>query len=191
MILVQYPNGDADLGWDPDPATPGGVIAIGFTYRRCSSEPREAVDPTVEVWEYVHQYIHPPPEPELNPPPGDGVTGLETYVALPIPEHHFATLSSNGTTLHVEIEVSAVIIDWGDQTRTTYPATEAAMAGYPDGIATHVYEVKNVQGASIEVAYDWTARWRIPGGAWNFIAVPNTSTTVLYPVQEIVSVLTD
>ena len=84
-----------------------------------------------------------------------------------------------------------MIVDWGDGTRSTYPATEPAMAGYPDGIANHIYESKTEEGASIQVSYDWTARWRVPGGAWNYLLVPNTTTTVLYPVEEIVSVLTD
>ena len=63
------------------------------------------------------------------------------------------------------------------------------MSGYPDGIASHVYEQKSQDGLVIEVAYDWTARWRTVGGVWASIPVPNTTTAVDYPVQEIVSVL--
>ena len=191
VIITQYPNGDADLGWDPNPGAPGGLVAIGFTYPRCTSEPKEATDPTVEVWQYVHQYVHPPPTPTLNPAPGNGVTGLDTYVGVPIPDTHSTTLDANGTTLQLYIEVSAIVIIWGDGERDTFPATSTAMAGYPDGIATHVYEVKNAEGVNLAVSYDWTARWRLPGGAWNFLAVPDTTTTVVYPVQEIVSDLTD
>lgn len=127
--------------------------------------------------------------PELNPLPGDGVTGLDTYVGLPIPEEHFARLSRSGTTLEVYIEVSAVIVTWGDGTKNTYPPTETALAGYPDGFATHVYEVKSEEGLSLSVSYDWTARWRVPGGSWTFLVVPDTTTTVSYPIAEIVSVL--
>ncbi len=189
VIIAQYPNGDAEMGWDPDPSGSGGIIAIGVTYPRCTSEPRTAADPTEEIWEYVHDYIHPPPAPELNPAPGRGVTGLDTFMALAIPQDHYATLSAGGITLDLFIEVSAIVVHWGDGTTNTYPATESAMSGYPDGIASHVYEQKSQDGLVIEVAYDWTARWRTVGGVWASIPVPNTTTAVDYPVQEIVSVL--
>lgn len=191
VIVLQYPNGDAEIGWDPDPSTPGGIIAIGVTYPRCSSEPRAAPDPTAEVWQYVHSYVHPPPTPRLSPAAGDGLTGLDTYVGVPIPTDHFATISGGGATVDVFIEVSAVVVAWGDGTTGTYPATVAAMAGYPAGIASHVYETKSEEGVTISVSYDWTARWRFSGGAWAFIGVPNTTTSVLYPIQEIVSTLSD
>jgi hypothetical protein len=52
-----------------------------------------------------------------------------------------------------------------------------------------VYETKD-EALTVTVAYDWTARWRVVGGTWALLAVPNTATTVVYPVAEIVSVLT-
>ena len=64
------------------------------------------------------------------------------------------------------------------------------MAGYPDGIATHIYETKE-DSITVSVSYDWTARWRVAGGAWLAVAVPDTSTSVAYPVSEIVSVITN
>lgn len=188
VILAQYANGDADIGFDIDPGNPGGIVAIGPTFPRCTSEPRATSDPSAEAWQYVMQYIHDPPSPDLNPRPGDGVTGLDTYVGVPVPDDHTATLASGGTTLDIFIEVSAVVIDWGDGKTDSYPATSTALAGYPDGIATHIYEIKE-ENAPLSVSYDWTARWRIIGGAWQFLAVPNTTTTVGYPVSEIVSVL--
>lgn len=188
VILTQYANGDAEIGFDTDPGNPGSIVAIGPTLPRCTSEPAPTSDPSADAWQYVMQYIHDPPALDLNPRPGDGVTGLDTYVGVPVPADHTATLASGGTTLTVFIEVSAVLIDWGDGSTNSYPATRSALAGYPDGIATHVYEVKD-GGVPLAVSYDWTARWRSAGGAWQFLAVPNTTTTVDYPISEIVSVL--
>ena len=191
VILTQYANGDADIGFDADPGGLGGIVAIGPTLPRCTTEPSPASDPTADVYRYVTQYIHNPPTPDLNPRPGDGVTGLATYVGVPVPDDHTAQLTSGATTLDVFIEVSAVIIDWGDESTDSYPGTSTALAGYPDGFATHIYEQKNEAGAQISVSYDWTARWRIVGESWDFLVVPNTTTTIDYPVSEIVSVLSD
>ncbi len=189
VVITQYANGDADIGFDTDPGVPGGIIAIGPTLPRCTSEPSVAPDPSSIAWRYVSDYIHDPPAPSLNPRPGDGITGLATYVQLPIPPEHTNRLSGGGTTLDVFIEVSTVIVAWGDGETDIYPATSTAMAGYPDGWASHIYETKGDE-RSITVSYDWTARWRRAGGAWRALAVPNTSTSVSYPVSEIVSDLT-
>ncbi|MDX1746171.1 MAG: hypothetical protein R3324_09560, partial [Halobacteriales archaeon] len=191
VILARYANGDADIGFDTDPGAPGGIVAIGPTMPRCTSEPTPADDPLADVWEYVMQYIHDPPIPDLSPPPGDGVTGLETYIGVPVPDVHRAGLSSGFTNLEVFIEVSQVVVDWGDDMSDSYPPDREFLAGYPDGSATHMYETKSEDGVAISVSYDWTARWRIVGGAWDFLAVPNTTTTVVYPLAEIVSDLTD
>lgn len=190
VILAQYANGDADIGYDTDPANPGGIVAIGPTLPRCTSEPIPAADPLADVWEYVTQYIHAPPTPELSPPAGSGVTGMETFVAVPVPGTHTATLLSGGTSLDVYIEVSAVLIEWGDGEADSYPPNQEIMSGYPDGLAFHVYESK-ADTLQLGVSYDWTARWRVSGGAWDFLAVPNTTTTVAYPLAEIVSDLTN
>jgi len=190
VYLSLFLDGDAILGWDPDPAVPGGIAFATGRIPRCTSEPNPAVDPTSAVWEYVTSYIHPPPTPELNPIPGDGVTGLETHAGIAVPTDHFATISTGGLTLEVFIEVEAVVINWGDGTTDLFPAEVADLSGYPDGAALHVYEVKNQTGYSITASYDWTARWRTPGDVWTMLTVPNTTTTVNYPVSEIVSVIT-
>jgi hypothetical protein len=189
IYLGLYINGDASLGWLPDPDHPEAIIFATGRIPRCTSEPGVIADPSAEVWEYVTEYIHPPPTPDVNPSAGDGVTGLETYVGVPIPDDHATQLSAGGVSVDIEIEVSGVIVDWGDGRTQTFPASDSAMAGYPDGIATHVYETK---GASYDllVSYDWTARWRIVGESWELLDVPNTTTSMEYPVNEIVSVIT-
>lgn len=191
LIIAQYTNGDADIGYDPAPDDPDGPIVIGPRLPRCTSEPAPASDPTGDVYRYVTQYIHDPPTPQLNPKPGNGVTGLDTYVGVPVPDDHTARLTSGSTVLEVFIEVSAVVVEWGDGTVDSYPANSTALAGYPDGFATHVYDQKAETGVTLSVSYDWTARWHIVGEAWEFIPVPNTTTDVDYPVSEIVSVLSD
>lgn len=190
VYLSLFLDGDAILGWDPDPAVPGGIAFATGRIPRCTSEPNPAIDPTSAVWEYVTSYIHPPPTPELNPIPGEGVTGLETHAGIAVPTDHFATISAGGLTLEVFIEVDTVVIDWGDGSTNLFPAGVADLSGYPDGVALHVYEVKNQSGYPITASYDWTARWRVPGDVWTLLAVPNTTTTVNYPVSEIVSVIT-
>jgi hypothetical protein len=190
VYLNLYVNGDAVLGWDPDPAIPGGVAYATGRIPRCTSEPLPASDPSAEVWDYVTAYIHPPPEPDVSPPAGSGITGLDTYVGVAIPDDHSATLSAGGVSLDVEIEVDGVGVAWGDGESDTYPAELPALAGYPDGIVRHIYETKDESGYNLEVSYDWTARWRVSGGEWIFLDVPNTTTTVVYPVAEIISVIT-
>ncbi|MEX1038250.1 MAG: hypothetical protein WDZ96_05300, partial [Acidimicrobiia bacterium] len=166
IYLNLYINGDAVLGWDADPTTPGGVAYATDRIPRCTSEPIPVSDPSAEVWDYVTSYIHPPPEPDLSPPSGGGITGLETHVGVSVPEDHAATLVAGGLSLDVEIEVAGVVVVWGDGESDSYPADESALSGYPDGIARHVYEVKDETGYNLAVSYIWTARWRASGGSW-------------------------
>jgi hypothetical protein len=191
VYLNLFVGGDAILGWDPDPAIPGGVAFATERIPRCTSEPNAWTDPSAAVWEYVMAYIHPPPIPDLNPVIGDGVTGMETFVGVPVPADHAGTLSAAGVSVDVEIEVNGVVVDWGDGMEETFPAAEDALSGYPEGIARHVYEIKTADGYPIAVSYDWTARWRTPGDVWQSLDVPNTTTAVDYPVAEIISVITD
>ncbi len=187
IIITRYVDGTADIGYDPDPSIPGGIIVVGPNMDRCTSEPTPAADPATDAWNYVMSYVHDPPSPDLNPAPGDGVTGLDTFVGVAVPDDHAGTLTSGGTTLEVEIDVDAVIVDWGDGDVTTYPPDETVLAGYPDGSATHTYETKDADGVALVVEYDWTARWRFVGGIWTPLPVPNTETAVVYPIAEVVS----
>ncbi|CAN5771261.1 hypothetical protein BH23ACT4_BH23ACT4_15570 [soil metagenome] len=190
VYLNLFVNGDAILGWDPDPSTPGGVAYATDRVPRCTSEPTSASDPSGAVWDYVTAYLHPPPQPDLSPPAGNGVTGLETYAGITIPEDHTASLVASGLSLEVEIEVTGVVVAWGDGVVDSFPADGLALAGYPDGIARHVYEVKDESGYTIEVSYNWMARWRVTGGSWVPLVVPDTTTSLTYPVAEIVSKIT-
>lgn len=191
ILITRYADGSADVGYDPDPSIPGGIIVVGPNLPRCTSEPTPIADPATDAWDYVMSYVHDPPTPDLNPEPGLGVTGLATYLGVSIPGAHQATMSSGVSTLDVDIVVDAVVVDWGDGRINTFPPDPEILAGYPDGSATHAYEVKDPDGVSVVVEYDWTARWRLVGGPWNALPVPNTATTVLYPIAEVVSRLGD
>ena len=185
-----FSDGDAILGYASG-GFGGGVAVLSDRVPRCTSEPTPITNPSADAWSYVTEYIHPPPTPELNPTPGNGITGLETYVGVTVPDDHTARLTGDtGTLLDVFIEVSAVVVDWGDGHTTTYPADSTALSGYPDGIATHLYETKDYAGYNITVSYSWAARWRVVGSPWEALVVPNTSTSVIYPVAEIISVIT-
>ncbi len=191
ISLAWFINGDAELGWLPDPDIPEAIIYATGRIPRCTSEPGVSVDPEAVVWAYVSEFVHPPPAPEVNPDEGNGVTGLETFVGVPIPPDHATQLSAGGLTLDLEIEVSGVVVEWGDGRIDSFPASPEVMAGYPSGLAAHVYETKAPVGYDLTVGYDWTARWRVVGDPWEFLAVPNTTTSVDYPVNEIVSVITE
>lgn len=184
-VVFIYPNGDADIALGADPSE---WVIVGL-YARCTAEPDET-DPTARIWEYVTEYIHPPPTPDLSPSPGNGVTGLETFLSVPLPDRHTATLTSGGTSLTVEIWVGAVVVHWGDGTITTHPADGPSIPGYPNGPARHTYETINPDGR-LSVAYRWGVRWRASGGPWQPLTVPPTTTTVGYPVTEIVAILGD
>lgn len=186
VIINQFADGSAEMGFDT-----GGIIALGPTVPRCTSEPTPAADPEADAWDYVMSYVHDPPTPDLNPAVGEGITGLDTFVGVEVPPDHAATLTSGASTLQVEIVVDAVVVSWGDGTTDTFPPIETVLAGYPDGSATHLYDVKDPDGATITVEYDWTARWRLVGGSWEALPVPNTSTSLDYPVAEVLSRLSD
>jgi hypothetical protein len=182
-ILIQvYPTGDADIARN---AGPGEWVPVGL-YSRCNSEP-DPEHPYRVAWEYVTEYIHPPPTPDLDPLPGFGVTGLETRLTVTVPEPHHAILDDGALVLEVEIEVTEVIVHWGDGTITSY-RPDGTSLDTPDGMARHTYERKDA-ATELAVAYGWNARWRLVGGSWDVLDVPDTITTVGYPVTEIVSVL--
>ena len=200
-ILSTFSDGSAILG-----LTVNGFVALD-TGRLpvCTSEPVEVDPPAVQAWEAITEYVHAPPEPELSPDVGAGVTGMETFAGIVVPQAWDDTLVSPGVTIDVEVTVASVEVDWGDGTADTFPPpAHDSLDGYPDGAATHVYEVKTcVDPASdpdchpeltaypITVAYHWAARWRSNGSAWIEVSVPPSETTVSYPVAEIVSVLTE
>lgn len=201
MILSRITNEIAILGLELNGVT---LLDTG-PIPRCTSEPTPEEPPEEEAWEAITAYIHDPPTPELNPPIGLGLTGLETFAGVAVPGPWAETIVIPGYTLDVEVIVANLTIDWGDDTVDTYPPRlYERLVGYPTGVARHMYEVKTCvppgrdpdchpdhSAYPLIVSYEWEARWRINGGAWIPVDVPPSTTTVDYPVIEVVSVLTE
>lgn len=172
---------------------------------RCTSEPAVGEPPEEAVREAITEYVHDPPTPDLSPPVGRGLTGMETFVGVPVPGLWSDTITIPLYTLDVEVWVDELEVDWGDGTTDRFPPdTYPELTGYPDGVARHMYEVKTCDppGSApdcdpdhtaypLTVSYIWGAQWRANGAPWIPIDVPATSTTVGYPVTEAISVLTD
>ena len=203
-VIISIVGNTATLGWDP--AAGPGPVAINVTLPGCSSRPQPVISDSSAVWNLIEEYVHQEPEPTLDPPAGLGLTGLDTFVAVTPPEPFDATLTSPGTgaTLEVHAEVSAVIVEWGDGALDSFTkALFPLLTPSPDGAATHVYETKtcvdpgdgrchpSLSSYPLTVYYEWTARWRSGTGDWLILAVPDTFTTIEYPVDEVISVLTD
>jgi hypothetical protein len=152
----------------------------------------------------VKDHFHDPPSPLLNPRIPWGLTGAETHLGLtpPLP---FADsiVDPLGQVLQVQGQVAAVNIVWGDGATVTFlPEMYGLLTGYPDGAARHIYEVKTctppgstprchptLAAYGIEVRYRWSVQWRLDTGGWVTIDVPDTVTSVSYPVKEIIAVL--
>ena len=201
-IITRHSDGSATLGYDSD-GTPGGPLNVEVNYPVCISEPVDGDPLEVLAWDLVRDYVHQLPAPTLNPEVPRGLTGADTFVALDPPPPFVASIIAPVGQLDVEAQVAALTINWGDGNVVNLPPEVfAEITGYPDGIVHHVYETKTCQppGSSprchpsleaydFEVRYQWLVRWRVSGGPWQGLAVPNSTTTVAYPVQEVIAVL--
>ena len=133
-----------------------------------------------------------------------GLTGAETHLGLtPPPAFADSIVDPTGEVLEVLGSVAAITVDWGDGSSLTLaPETYPLLSGYPDGAARHIYEVKtceepgstprchpSLSSYPLEVRYQWFVQWRVGTGAWTTLSVPDTTTTIPYPVQELISVL--
>jgi len=189
-------DGVALVGYQP----PGAIETVVDAFvPSCTSQPLAAGSALASAWELANRHIHQRPGPSFNP--DVGITGLDTFLAIQLPPPITDSLISPiGTTVTVEIKVVELVVDWGDGRAETF--TESAfshLTGYPDGIARHGYETKTcptpggprchptLSEYQISVEFDWFVRWRVDAGAWSTIAVPNTTATVPYQVDEIVS----
>jgi len=204
-VLLGYDSsGRAILGYDPD-GIPGGPIVLQAYEFACTSEPVEVPSPLEEAYEVLSSYEHPPPDPLVNPAPGLGVTGMETFIRADPPQPWSDSIVSpiTGLTIDVEAWVEALAIDWGDGTETVIPAELfPLLTGYPDGIEPHVYEVKtcdppgglrchpSLSSYTLTLSYLWEAQYRVDGGEWTALAVDPTVTVIDYPVSEIIGVIT-
>lgn len=200
-ILAAFSDGSAVLGLYVN-----GFLALDTgQIPRCTTEPTPEEPPHEVAWEAITEYIHDPPEPELSPPVGLGLAGMETHAGFPVPGPWSDTITIPGYVLDVEVVVTAADVDWGDEIVDTFPPESyPQLTGYPDGLARHVYEAKtctppgaaedchpDLEAYPITISYVWGARWRANGGPWIEVGVPPSSTAVAYPVTEAVSSLTE
>ncbi len=204
VFVALNPDNTATLGWDPD-GVPGGPVAVDITLEVCRSEPVPAAPPSVEVWEAVREYVHAVPVPVLDPPPPRGLAGLETYAGVEVPDPLAVSLVSagSGAVLEVEAWVDEVTVDWGDGTVDSFPPVLFPfLDGSAEGAAVHVFEVKtcdppggprchpSLSAYPLSVSFSWFVRWRVGGGPWLTLPVPDTVTVVDYPVSEVVGLVT-
>lgn len=199
-IIERYDDGTALLGVGfglPVEPSPIGVYPV------CTSEPEPDAGLAL-AWELAAEYVHVAPAPVLNPQVPWGLTGAETFLQVePPPPFADQLVDPLGGTIEVAGKVIGVTITWGDGSSTTF--TEAdfpLLTGYPDGVARHIYEVKtcdppgskprcheSLSSYPLAVSYQWEVEWRDGAGPWAALPVPDTTTTVAYPVKEIVAVL--
>ena len=201
-IITRYSDGSATLGYDSD-GIPGGPLNLDVTYPVCLSEPVEGDPVEVLAWDLVKDYVHQRPDPQLNPEVPFGLTGADTHVAVDPPPPFGDSIVSPLGQLDVQAWVTVLSIDWGDGTTTNLPpSTFSQLRGYPDGLARHQYETKtcdppgssprchpSLSAYDFEVRYQWQVQWRVGSGAWQGLPVPDSITSVAYPVQEVIAVL--
>ena len=202
-IITRTSDGSAFLGFDSD-GVPGGPLNLDVTYPVCISEPAEAVSGDALAWDLIRDYVHQQPGPTLNPAVPWGLTGAETHLGLtPPPQFAESILDPAGEVLDVTGIVAAITVDWGDGTSLTLgPEAYPLLTGFPDGAARHIYEIKtcdapgstprchpSLSSYPLKVRFQWFVQWRVGGGSWTTLPVPDTVTTIPYPVREIISVL--
>jgi hypothetical protein len=205
VLITLYADGSALLGYNPAGA-PGGPVAVDTVEPRCTSEPVDVPTAFEEAWQLLATYTHPIPDPLIDPRPGWGLAGLETFVGLTPPDPWSASLFSpvTGRFLEVETWVDAVEVRWGDGEVATFPRDLfPLLTGYPNGVGAHSYQVMtcdppgsdrrcapDLTAYPLAVDYVWSARYRVDGGAWLPIPVPRTGAAVDYPVAEIIGLVT-
>jgi hypothetical protein len=188
--------------WDPE--NDSQVFSIINSLPRCPPNAAPAVDPTTRAWEVYRSWQLAAPAPTFAPPE-TGITGLATYVGVSVEAlTHQETLPSN-IDLVVRAEVSAVTVDWGDDSgAVTYSPAEATP--YPDGVATHTYITKTcppdyranhprghlchptLDAYPVTVTFTWTAGYQYDAG-WIELESVDLTTTVPYDVDEVIGVL--
>jgi hypothetical protein len=122
---------------------------------------------------------------------------------VPPPPFSDSIVDPLGQVVEVNGRVIGVTINWGDGAVASFTEGQfSQLSGYPDGLARHVYEVKtcsppgstprchpSLTSYPMTVDYIWEVSWRAGGAPFASLAIPNTTTSVAYPVREIIAVL--
>ncbi len=190
-------DGQLEYGWSPD-GRPGGHTVIG-TARPCSWTRVEAEEIEGYVWSRIGAYTHQSPQVSLDPPVSRGMVGIETFAALDVPSPwtYSSTSPYTGRSLWAEVRVREVMIAWDDGPRQRFRGSDlSGLTGYPSGVASHTYQAKSCEESKprcraeigayrIETSFRWSGWYRV-GSRRRNLGIPNTSSTVDYPVSEIV-----
>ncbi|NND03247.1 MAG: hypothetical protein HKN91_10710 [Acidimicrobiia bacterium] len=180
--VVRGRNGTLlNFWWD----TGNGFIGDAWI-DQCTKEPVPGQPPITLVYGVLDNYEFVEPTPDVVPD-GIGLTGARTYIYVDPPDPFFDQLNSpvGPGFIDIEIRVVAVEIDWGDDAISTIPESQFGLfAPHPDGEVGHPWETKDVY--TLGVDYEWLARWRVNGGPWQIIDIPNTEWETPYQVDEVV-----
>ena len=203
VFITRNADGTAIFAYDPD-TDPGGPLIVDVTYPVCTSEPTPAEPDILLAWDLANQYVHVEPDPDLNPRVPWGLTGAETHLrVVPPPPFSDSLVDPLGQVLEVNGRVIGVTINWGDGATSSFAESQfSQLSGYPNGLARHIYEVKTcsppgstprchptLSSYPLSVDYIWEVSWRADTAPFEPLAIPNTSTSVAYPVREIIAVL--
>lgn len=153
---------------------------------QCTSEPVPGQPPRTVVYNVIENYNFVEPQPDIVPN-AIGLTGARTFVNVEPPDPFFESIFSpvSGGFIDVEIRVVAVEIEWGDGAVSTIPESQFELfAPHPDGEVGHPWETKDIY--TLGVNYQWLARWRVNGGPWQTIVIPDTEWEEPYQVDEVV-----
>jgi hypothetical protein len=203
VFITRNADGTAVFAYDPD-ADPGGPLVVDVVYPVCTSEPAPVEPDILLAWDLASEYVHVEPDPDLNPRVPWGLTGAETHLrVVPPPPFSDSIVDPLGQVVEVNGRVIGVTINWGDGAVASFTEGQfSQLSGYPDGLARHVYEVKtcsppgstprchpSLTSYPMTVDYIWEVSWRAGGAPFASLAIPNTTTSVAYPVREIIAVL--
>jgi hypothetical protein len=171
-VLIDYAGG-------------GTPVEVGVV-RRCRSEVAAGTSAEV-VWEFLRNVGFAHPEPQLAP--ARGVAGLPSHLRLVLPplDTVHAYDSERRLNIAIDVELTAVLVDWGDGAGPgrLAPDDAQALTGYPTGRVLHRYESAAVH--RIDVIFEWRVSWSTDVDSRREVAVPPTRGGLWYEVDQIVA----
>lgn len=193
-------QGELEYGWSPD-GRPGGHTLIG-TASPCSWRKVETEEIEGFVWSRIGSYTHQSPQVSFDPPVPRGVVGIETFAALGVPSPwiYASTSPYTGRSLRAEVRVRQVSIAWDDGPPQSFGGSQLfGFTGYPHGVASHTYQTKSCDRTAprcrsktgdyrIRTAFVWSGWYRVGSRKGN-LRIPTTSSSVDYPVAEIIALV--
>jgi hypothetical protein len=158
------------------------------------------VDAPATAWDIFRTWTLDPPAPALQPL-DQGITGLPTFLASPVPvEITYAEILPDGRLLQVRARVSELRIDWGDTTRATFNPSSADP--YPEGTVTHTYRTKTCSAQyrqehpsgglchptleyyTISAMNRWAGEYNV-GSGWVLLGTLDRTASLAYDIDEV------